>query len=72
VLELADGFMNIRMGQVGALLFEKLSVTPGAQRRGQLLERTDVEIAIVEKSLELRHVTGQKAPVLADTVAADG
>ncbi len=36
----------------------------------QLLERAHVEIAVVEEPLERRHVPREKAPVLADAVAA--
>src|ERR1700694_2350253 len=36
----------------------------------QLLERRDVEVAVVEVRLELRHPARKEAPVLADRVAA--
>src|SRR5690349_3167401 len=59
------------MGQVRTLLGKALghSRCPAAR---QLLEGAHVEIAIVKESLELRHVAGKKAPVLANAVAAHG
>src|SRR5581483_3415511 len=37
---------------------------------GQLLQGADIEVAVVEELLELRHVAGEESPILADAVAA--
>src|SRR2546429_8257003 len=67
--QLADRFVDIRVREVGPLLDETL----GHRRRPaarQLLQRADVEIAVVEEVFELGHAAREKATVLADTVAA--
>src|SRR6516165_12589079 len=69
--QLADRFVNVRRGEVRALLHETLRDRRRPAPR-QLLERADIEIAIVKEALELRHIAGEKAPVLADTAAAHG
>src|SRR5437870_5929710 len=69
--QLADRFVDIRVREVGPLLDETL----GHRRRPaarQLLQRADVEIAVVEEGLELGHRAREEAPVLADAVAAHG
>src|SRR5207248_6908738 len=71
VTQLADRFVDVRMRQMRALLDEAL----GHRRRPaarQLLQRADVEIAVVEEGLELGHRAREEAPVLADAVAAHG
>src|SRR6516164_2961105 len=67
--QLADGFLDVRQGEMRSLLHEALRHGRGPAAR-QLFERADIEIAIVEEALEIRHVTGEKAPVLADAAAA--
>ena len=49
----------------------KPSDDAGRPAARQLLERADIQIAVVEEALQLRHVARQEAPVLADAVAAD-
>src|SRR5881398_1259021 len=69
VTQLADRFVDVRMRQMRALLEETL----GHRRRPaarQLLQRADVEIAVVEEAFELGHTAREKAAVLADAVAA--
>src|SRR5437764_1107274 len=71
VTQLADRFVDVRMRQMRALLDEAL----GHRRRPaarQLLQRADVEIAVVEEGLKLGHRAREEAPVLADAVAAHG
>src|SRR2546423_8930720 len=69
VAQLADRFVDIGVREVGPLLEETL----GHRRRPaarQLLQRADVEIAVVEEAFEPGHAARQKATVLADAVAA--
>src|SRR5207244_9429611 len=71
VPQLTDRFVDIGVRQMGPLLEETL----GHRRRPaarQLLQRADVEIAVVEEALELGHRAREEAPVLADAVAAHG
>jgi hypothetical protein len=68
VFQFANRLVNISVGQVRSLLDETLHDT-GRPAARQFLERADIEIPIVEKTLQLRHVAGQKSPVLADAVA---
>ncbi len=63
-----DGFMHIRQGSV-FLGFFKTAVRLGLPALGQLLERTHIDVAVVQKRFELGHVARQKAPVLADGIA---
>src|SRR6185295_18680921 len=69
IRQLADRLADVRHRLVFALLGEAAH-DPGRPAPRQLLERTDVEIAVVEELLERRHVACEEAPVLADAVAA--
>ena len=69
VLQLADRFEDVRQREVRALL-RKLSATPRRPAARELLQRADVQIAVVEEALERGHAARKEAPVLADAVAA--
>jgi hypothetical protein len=71
ILELADGFADVGERLVLALLHESPEHA-GRPAPRQFLERAHVEIAVVKEFLERRHVAREKAPVLADAVAAHG
>src|SRR3954470_4830450 len=69
VRQLADRFADVGHG----LVFPLLGGAAHDARRPasrQLLERADVEIAVMEELLERRHVARHEAPVLANAVAA--
>jgi hypothetical protein len=71
VFQLADRFANVVHRQMTGGLAKAL----GHLRRPALrefLQGADIEIAIVEKSLQRRHMPRQKAPILANAVAAHG
>src|SRR3978361_790150 len=69
VRQLADGRREGGRRRVGLRLAKSgQELGPPASR--QLLQRADVEVAVVEKGFQRRHRLGEKAPVLADAVAA--
>src|SRR5215471_5611558 len=67
--QLADRFVNIRQREMRPLLHEALGHRWGPAAR-QLFQRADIEITVMEEAFEVRHVAGQKSPVLADAAAA--
>jgi len=71
VQQLIDGLVHIRQGRVALLFFER-RIDLRKPAFGQLFERADIEVAVMEKGLQPWHVLDQKAPVLPDGVAAHG
>src|SRR6185312_17316841 len=71
VAQLANRFGDVLMRQMRALLLEALR-DRGSPPARQLLQRADVQVAVVEEALQLRHVAGQESPILTDAVAAHG
>ena len=75
VLAVKNQFVD-RLVDVGKrrvfLLFLEATAQVRPPAFDQFLERTDVKIAVMEKSLQPGHVVHQKTPVLADGVAAQG
>src|SRR5882724_6394737 len=71
VPQLGNGFMDISLCQMRPLLHEALH-DPRRPPASKFLERTHIKIAVVEKVLEFRHVAREKAPILADAIAAHG
>src|SRR5215471_4689386 len=69
--QLADRLVDVCRGEMRSLLREALRHRRGPAPR-QLLERADIEIAVMEEALEVGHVACEKAPVLTDAVAAHG
>src|SRR5215813_6548033 len=67
--QLADRLVNVRQGEMRPLLHEALGHRWGPAAR-QLFQGAHIEIAVMEEALEVRHVTGQEPPVLADAAAA--
>src|SRR6185436_12811886 len=66
--QLGDGFANVVQRQVRAAFLE---FQLGRPARGQLLERRDVQIAVVEVVFQGWHALVEEAAILADAVAAD-
>jgi hypothetical protein len=68
VPELIDGFLDVAQGKMGFLLFVN------RKRRipslCQLLDGTHINVAVVEKSFQPRHVFDEKSAVLPDGIAA--
>ena len=69
--QLINRLMHIRQCCVFLLLFEGF-VDVRSPAFGELFEGADVDVAVMEKSVQLRHVFDQKPAVLADGVAAEG
>ena len=71
IFQLIDGIVNISQRLMLAFLGET-----GSELRfpalDQFLQGADIQIAIMEVRLELRHGPGEEAPVLADGVPAHG
>ena len=63
--------MHIRQRRVFLLLFEGF-VDFWSPAFGEFFEGADVDVAVVEESIQLGHVFDQKPAVLADGVAAQG
>ena len=63
--------MHIRQRRVFLLLFEGF-VDFWLPAFGEFFEGADVDVAVVEESVQLGHVFDQKPAVLADGVAAQG
>jgi len=67
---LPTGLVNIGVCPSASPASPKVSRDPGVpQRRASSLSVLTSEISIVKKSLELRHMASQEAPVLADAIA---
>src|ERR1035441_9175325 len=62
--QLVDRLMYVSARQVRGLL-GNARAQPRHPATRQLLERADIEIAVVKETLELRHEACQKTPVLA-------
>lgn len=71
VRQLIDRLVHIGQCRV-ALLFLEAFVNLGLPAAGEFLERAHIQVAVVKVRLQLGHVLDQKAPVLADGVAAQG
>ena len=71
MLQLVNRLMHIGQCRVFLLLFECV-VNLGPPAFGQLFKRADIDVAVMQICLQLWHVLDQKAPVLADGVAAQG
>ena len=67
--ELADGFADIIECKMRVLFLESHAAFD-IPAPDQLLDRTDVDIAVVKVGFQLWHVTHHEATVLADAVAA--
>src|SRR4051812_24342876 len=67
--QLANGLVNVGEREVRASL-RKPAGDAGRPAPRQLLERAHIEVAIVKEALELGHVPGEEAAVLADAVTA--
>ena len=63
--------MHIRQGRVFLLFFEGF-VDFRAPAFGEFFKGADVNVAVVEESVQFGHVLHQKTAVLADGVAAQG
>src|SRR5690606_39951186 len=68
--QLTDRIMDVREREVGGLLLEAGRVLwrPAAR---QFLHRADIEIAVVEVALQLRHQPREETAVLADAVRSE-
>src|SRR5579863_10260286 len=69
IAQFTDGFVDIGARQVRGFLV----VAAGHRRHPaprQLLQSTDVEIAVVKELFQLWHQSCKKTPVLTDTVSA--
>jgi len=71
MLQLVNGLMHIRQCGVFLLLFKGV-VDLGSPALGQFFKGADIDVAVVQIRLQLGHVPDQKAPVLANGVAAQG
>ena len=69
--QLINRLMHIRQRGVFLLLFKGF-VDIGLPALGEFFEGADVYIAVVEESVQFRHVFDQKPAILADGVAAQG
>ena len=69
VAQLGDRLVHVRERGVARFLGDA-GRDLGRPAARQLLDRADVEVAVVEVALELRHPAREEAPVLADAVAA--
>ena len=69
VLEFINAFQNIGKRLVPCTLSEAVGHR-GRPTTGQLFERGDVNISVVEIALQAGHPTGHEAPVLSDGIAA--
>ena len=69
VSELADRLADVIECQMRVLFFES-HTTFDIPAPDQLLDRTDVDIAVVKVGFQLWHVAHHEATVLADAVAA--
>src|SRR5690606_39861977 len=70
VAELGDRVVDVAQRGVCGLLADA-GQHVGRPAARQFLDGADVEVAVVEEALELRHAAVQEAAVLADGVAAD-
>lgn len=71
ILQLAHRLADVVERKMSTL-FAEGACNVGRPTFGEFLDRADVEIAIVEKSLERRHQARHEASILANAVAAHG
>ena len=71
VFKLINGLVNIGQGGVALLLLERC-IHLGPPSPGQLFQSAHIQIPVMKKSLQFRHVLDQKASILPDAVAAHG
>ena len=71
ILQLFDRIANVFECLVAAFFFQTIHQV-GTPALGELLDTADIEVAVMKEGFERGHVTGQKAAVLADAVAAHG
>ena len=71
VAQLLDGFADVGQRPVVAALRGGAVERSGIPAAGELLDRADVDVAVVDEPLQLGHVPGQERPVGADGVAGE-
>ncbi len=69
VAQLLDALLDVGESAVVAALGGRGEVGPRVPATGELLDRGDVDVAVVQVALEGGHVAGQEGPVGADRVA---
>lgn len=70
ILQLINRLIHIRQCLMPGLFLEALDQL-GLPAPAQLLERADIQIAVMKERLELRHIAEHEAAILADGVAAE-
>src|SRR5690606_40478467 len=68
MLQFVDGFIDIGKRLMPRLL-DEAPVDFRLPSERQLLQRADIQVAVVEESLECRHVLHEESAILADGIA---
>ena len=71
ILQLGDGFADVVQRQMLVVLLEaRQDLRLPATR--QFFQGRHIQVSVVKEGLQFWHIVGQKAAILADTVAAHG